>query len=472
MSVARSGTAVFVSSTLTSVVGFVSILAFARLLPASALGSYFLFEALLALTAIAVNFGLNTATQKRISEGRETATVLSTAATLKLATFVVVAAAILGFGPSVGGYLGESWSGLLVLAVATRESAALAMNALKGEFRMHAFATLRFVRRSTWAATGISGLLLDFGNVSLVYGLLVGEALTLVAAIAVLSVRPVRPSWEAAASLFRYARVNVFSLLGGYVYGWMDTIVLGLFVAPGLVAAYEIAWRVTKVVPTVLGSISETTFPKISEWEANGRLDRAGRVVSQSLVPSVAFAVPGFFGLLVLSEATLTTVFGDAYAVASAALVVLMFSQTLWSVESVFKRALHAVDRPDLPVRSMLAAGLTNLALNVALIPRFGLVGAAVATTLGFGVQTVLDYSYLDSLLPFSLPLSETRWSVLSALGMGASVFAVTRVASVDSFVRLFAVVLFGAGVYFLLLVQHGGLREHIGVWRRQLFPG
>lgn len=463
----------FVSTTATSIVGFVAIFVLTQTVPAAGLGAYFLFEALLGLASIGVNFGLNTATEKRISEGRDASEVLCTATTLKLVTLAVVTTLLLTVRPAIDGYVGERWTGLLVVALATRELSRLTVRTHRGEFRMQLFAFLRFFRRLVWAVASIGGVvLLEAGNVSLVYGLVASHVTTMAIAMAFLSVRPRLPSWEVATSLFEYARFNALTLFGGYVYSWMDTAILGLFVAPGLVAAYEIAWRVTKLVPTVLGSISETTFPQISEWEASGELERAGDVVSQSLVPSLVIAIPSLLGILVLARETLTLVFGDAYAVASGALVVLMFSQVLWSAESIFKRGLHAVDRPDLPVRSMAVAFVANVTLNFALIPIFGLLGAAAATTIAFALQTAMDYVYLESLIPISLPLSEGSWSILSAVVMMLAVLGVTRVVPVDSLPRLFLAVLSGAVVYFAVLAVHGGLREQIAVFGDEVLPG
>lgn len=463
----------FVSTTATSIVGIVAIVVLTQTVPAAGLGAYFLFEALLGLAGIGVNFGLNTATEKRISEGQAASEVLFTATVLKLVTLVIAAAVLLAVSPAVDGYLGEPWTGLLVLTIATRELSRLTVRTHRGEFRMQLFAFLRFFRQLVWAAAAIGGVvLLDLGNVSLVYGLVVSHLVTMVIALSLLDLRPVLPSWNVARSLFDYARYNVLTVFGGYIYSWMDTAILGLFVAPGLVAAYEIAWRVTKLVPTVLGSISETTFPQISEWQVAGDLDRAGSVVSQSLLPSLVIAIPSLFGIVALSRETLLLVFGEAYAVASVALVVLMLSQVLWSAESIFKRALHAVDRPDLPVRSMLVAFVANVTLNVALIPVLGLLGAALATTTAFGLQTAMDYAYLDSLLPLSLPVSEVAWSIFSASVMLLAVLGATQVLPVTSIPLLFLVVFFGVLVYFTVLVVHGGLRSHIAVLQDEVLHG
>jgi len=462
----------FLSTTLTSAIGIVAIFLLTQTVPAAGLGSYFLFEAILGLASIGANFGLNTAVEKRISEGHDKSRVLVTATTIKLATVMTVGALLLGFGRTIDAYIGEPWTVLLVVALASREFSRLTVRALRGEFRMELFAFLRFFRKLSWAVIGLAGIVaLGLDNVSLVYAVIASQLLTMAIALASLRPRLVRPAWSIVSSLYEYARYNVLTLFGGYVYSWMDTALLGVFVAPGLVAAYEIAWRVTKLVPTILGSISETTFPQLSELQANEHLDRAGRVVSDTLVPSLVIAIPSFFGLLVLSRQALAVVFGEAYTVASIALVILMFSQVLWSAESIFKRGLHAIDRPDLPVRSMVVAFVLNATLNVTLIPVFELAGAAVATTVAFAVQTGMDYRYLRNLLPISLPLAETVWSAIAAVVMALVVFAASRMLLVSQILELVALIGLGVFTYFVVLLLNSSLRQDMRAFGADISP-
>jgi O-antigen/teichoic acid export membrane protein len=69
------------------------------------------------------------------------------------------------------------------------------------------------------------------------------------------------------------------------------------------------------------------------------------------------------------------------------------------------------------------AAVVTNLAINYALIPRFGMLGAAWATVISYAVMAVLGYVFSHRIYP--IPFETGRLARVSAAALGA--FAVSR---------------------------------------------
>src|SRR4029077_16953738 len=71
--------------------------------------------------------------------------------------------------------------------------------------------------------------------------------------------------------------------------------------------------------------------------------------------------------------------FGVPYAAAVPVLQVLAWSAVLVTLRGTFKHGLNAAGRPELDLRSAAASVTLNVGLNLALIPRYGILGAAVA---------------------------------------------------------------------------------------------
>lgn len=458
----RSGSAVLVATAISAAIGIVTIAVLTRITSPDTLGRYFLFIALLGIAAIPTDIGLNGAVEKRISEGQATESVFWTGILLKQMSFLIVALVLVLASSWINEYVGAAITSYLILALWTREMNRTITRGLRGNFRMGWFSILKVVRRGTWAVGGVVAIARGGGFESLIFALVAGQAAVIVLGFAVLRPPLAAPDLGTVRSLLTYARFNSLTSVGGYVYNWMDTAMLGLFVNPGLVAAYEVAWRVTKIGPMFILSFTTTMFPKLSEWINDGERNKAGRVVSSSLIPSYALMIPIVVGTVALSEELLRVVYSPDYVVASGALIVLVLGRVLWTTEATFSRALHAADRPGLSARTLIVAVALNIVLNVILIPRLGLTGAAISTSVSYGVKGVVDYVIFNKIIRTHIPRAQLGWALGSALVMGVAVEALSTFVG-SSLLILALIIGSGAVVYFALL----GLQSDV---RRRLF--
>jgi O-antigen/teichoic acid export membrane protein len=93
---------------------------------------------------------------------------------------------------------------------------------------------------------------------------------------------------------------------------------------------------------------------------------------------------------------------------------------------------------------------VSNIVLNLALIPRFGIVGAAVATVVTEGIRMFLAFLPVRD-YRLGLPSWRLVWRPLIAAG------AMLAVLMGGAALPLWGVVLLGAGTYCLVLLLIGG---------------
>jgi O-antigen/teichoic acid export membrane protein len=119
---------------------------------------------------------------------------------------------------------------------------------------------------------------------------------------------------------------------------------------------------------------------------------------------------------------------------------------------------LNGLDRPDLAFRVNAVFIALNAGLNLVLIPRHGIEGAAAASVLSTGVSLGLAYYVLSGLITFRLPYGELSRQVVAALAMGVVVLGARELLSSTGMVNNNAIIVvslvgLGAGVYFLTLL-------------------
>jgi len=463
MNLARSSLKLFAANITGSVLQFLGIAYFARVLGPSPMGVFFLFQALLGIFAIPADFGIRGAVEKRISEGSSQGTFLSSAIVLKLIPISAITLGILLLQPWINNYLGAELAILLAIALILQEAAQLSIVVLKAELRVGETAVLQVARQATWL--GVGGIFVNrgLGALALIYGLLAGLFLVLIWGWYKVSVVPNHPSREHARSLYNYGKYNVVSSIGGYFYSWMDVAIIGLFLTQAHVGAYEVAWRVTTIVILLSRSIATAVFPQFSEWSGEGAKDRIEDLIPQVLTPSLILVIPAFFGTLLFSKEILGLVFGTEYTIAWLALIILMFDQVTEAPQVVFGRSLQAIDRPDLAARATIVGVMLNLILNIVLVWKFGITGAAIATMIASLISgLLLHWIYLSRHLSVKIPYSELFACVLAAVSMTLLLVPVRWLISVNSLIELLFVISLGATIYTVSILLFPSLRSTI----------
>jgi O-antigen/teichoic acid export membrane protein len=197
---------------------------------------------------------------------------------------------------------------------------------------------------------------------------------------------------------FEYSLPFTVSELASFLYRSVDVFLLLYFVGSESVAAYGVAYALAQFVGAFSTAFSYLSGPISSQLEQDDRIGEAlsvQRTVARWLViVSVGGAVP----MAVYATDFLRLVYRPAYTVAGPALAVLAVGFALKNVLLTHGSIVDALGRSKLAAFNTAAAGVTNLATNLVLIPRYGVLGAGIATTVSFavlGLLPTLEVRYL-----------------------------------------------------------------------------
>jgi O-antigen/teichoic acid export membrane protein len=181
------------------------------------------------------------------------------------------------------------------------------------------------------------------------------------------------------------------TLLGLIVFN-ADFVFLRVLRDSATVGRYAVAYALVSFFINLGQSFGYTLMPGMTRLasSAEAQRDLYGRAMAEAMLGALPVAVGGWL----LGGAAITAMFGPAYAAAGAPLVLLMWAVPPAVVRSVAHTALVAHHKQRDMVRSVVWAALVNLGLNAALIPRWGMVGAAVATVITEVVRTALSVRY------------------------------------------------------------------------------
>jgi len=442
----------FLSQVLLSVAGFGATFAIARVLGADGVGIYALGVALLVWIDIPVT-GTTSAITKRMSEGDRPSEFLSAGLVSSTILGLCLASLIWVFSDLVNDYVGASVALVLVCLLLGEIEFSVVRAVLQGERRVAVEGWLTALERIVRTGFQVGFLLLGYQ----ILGLFWGHAISLVGLTVVggfvVSTPFAVPSREDFGRLLDYAKYSWLGSMKTRTFGWMDTLVLGLFVGPGLIGIYEVAWSLASVLVLVSNSVVRTLFPEISEMSDN--LPQIHSYLSEGMVWVGVFLIPGFFGVLVVGGDVLQ-IYDPEFRRGRGILLLLIVARTLDAFGRHLISAINAIDRPDVSFRiNGLFVG-SNLFLNVVLISLFGWYGAAVATTVSGLVVLLYSYRSLTSLIGSPrIPWRALRRQTIAAGVMSLGVWSLHLVLPSGHYLTVFVVVV-GAGIYLgvLLLIS------------------
>ncbi|ADE14475.1 polysaccharide biosynthesis protein [Nitrosococcus halophilus Nc 4] len=165
-----------------------------------------------------------------------------------------------------------------------------------------------------------------------------------------------------------------------------DIIMLGLFRDAEEVGVYRVAVQSATLVAFGLQAINMVIAPHFSRLYAAGDMVRLQRVVTASARAILFTALPVVVVLIVFGEPVLRLVFGVEFVSGYAPLAILASGQLVNAAMGSVGFLLNMTGYERNVARGLMIAAVTNIVLNLFLIPLWGMEGAAVAT----GVTLVL----------------------------------------------------------------------------------
>ena len=434
-----------------SVVGFVATVYLARELGSETLGTYFLVVSVLYWFVVFGDFGTTAAVRKRLSERDSSGGILTAGIVLQAGLFLGASIVILIVRPVLNNYLDARVALWVVGMLLAKLSFDFVLVILEGQHKVHLSSLLEPLDRTVRSGVQILLVVVGSGLVGLLIGYLAGAAVAIVVGAYLARIHLELPDLDDFRSLVSFARYAWLGTIKGRAFLSMDTIVLGFFAATNsVIGIYEIAWNIATIFAIFGNSVNKAIFPEISSLDEN-QTERISDLTSASVAYGGIFLIPGLVGAVLVGDVVLS-IYGREFADGATVLVVLTVSQLVYVYEEQFITVLAAMDYPRNIFRINTVFLVTNLGLNLLLVPSIGWLGAAIATTGSAAVGLVLSYWNLRRILSFDLPVGELLRQTVAALAMGGVVY-LGRTALGDTFLVVIPLIGVGAGVYFFALL-------------------
>ncbi len=206
--------------------------------------------------------------------------------------------------------------------------------------------------------------------------------------------------------LFWIASINMMA-------SWIGLIVLGILGTSADIGVFGVATRLSVVISFVLVAVNAAAAPKFASLHEKKDLDSMRVVAVGSTRLMVGLATP-VLALFVLMSRQVMGLFGPGFDVGGTALVILSVGQFLVVCAGSAVHLLMMTGQ-ERTVRNLLALSMAvGVIVNVLMVPRIGIDGAAVATALSLvaingGAAVAVWRRYRILTLPFGRTMDGSR---------------------------------------------------------------
>lgn len=186
---------------------------------------------------------------------------------------------------------------------------------------------------------------------------------------------------------FKYGYKAHFSNILSFVNYRADMFVISAFLNTTEVGIYSTAVNIAERLWIVSQSISSVLFPAVSSLDDEENKNNLTCMISRNVL---FFSILGGILFYLLCNIVIMFLYGHKYDESVIVLKVLLPGIIFFSVDRILSNDLAGRGKPELNMYVSIFTVISNLALNILLVPRFGLIGASFSTSSTYCLSTLI----------------------------------------------------------------------------------
>ncbi|MFA6106465.1 MAG: flippase [Patescibacteria group bacterium] len=266
----------------------------------------------------------------------------------------------------------------------------------------------------------------------------------------------IRPDWDFSRIKYIVGISIAFTLYGvlNRVYTFLDSVLLSLLSGDRAVGIYQVAFKMIIALQFLPMAFAASLYPALSLYWIKNK-SQLSVTFERAMNYLIIISVPISAGIIMIAD-KIVLIFKSGYSEAILPLQITIAQLLFTFVNFPIGSLLNACDRQKQNTYIMGVVALTSAVLNLILIPRIGVIGASIASSVSGVIQVSLGMIMVKKIIDYRLRknLIILAKSLFSAGMMALAVYYF----KVD--LNIFIVSALGAAVYFAVLFLLGGLKK------------
>lgn len=207
-------------------------------------------------------------------------------------------------------------------------------------------------------------------------------------------------------------KFGVFIVMGNSMYMLfynVDKMVLGRYMDEATVGIYGVAATLSGLVPLIPSAIQLVTGPTIAGYWGRGEHGNIQALVNRTMKYTAMIIVPISLAAVILSRDLITIIYGEDYASGTVPLQILLMGFAYGGTFTSVGTALSMTRWVHMGFILGLLQVVLNVAFNIALVPHYGMNGAAAGTMASLAIGTLLNVYFVQRFIKITI---DWRWFV------------------------------------------------------------
>ena len=253
----------------------------------------------------------------------------------------------------------------------------------------------------------------------------------------------------------KISRYGIFVLatsFAGFILWYTDTIMITYFLGLTSVALYNVALPTAKLFlyfPRAFGGIF---LPLTSEFWAKKENGLLIAGVEALYKYSAIIIIPAVFIVFSFSDLIISIFFGSNYAEAGNTLKILIIGMIFAAINGISINIFSGIGKPEINSKIVYSTAAFNFISNLALIPLWGINGAALSTTLSYFIMMVMGLVYTRRFIDPKLPIWIWAKTIFAGLLMVAVIYALKNLLFLNIWIESAIILLVSSIIYISLL--------------------
>lgn len=393
----KNTTFLILSEIFIKIIGFAYFIFLARSLSIDLFGRYNLVTSVMTIFSFLPDIGMGLVVVREIAKKKyDTAILLGNTLLLTSVMSIATILIVISFG-AVARFSGEVMFLLFIssLTLLFSQLRSIPLFYFDGVEQMGYSAILKAASSLFFMSFGILGFILGFGLIGIIAGFLTGSIISFVITWMVFLAKKIKISFKFDKKIIKRLIYNGLPLgvasFSALIYSNIDGIMLERMLSEKALGIYSSA---SKFGPTLIQLLSVpfvvAVYPALSRLSKEEPV-RFKKAISKSLGAVLIWSVPSSIGVAIFAG-IIPIIFGERYSLGVPILRVLIFFVPFAALSALLYKVLIVINKQNWYLLASIMGVVLNIALNLILIPRMTIMGAAVASV---ATQATLFIIYL-----------------------------------------------------------------------------
>jgi len=240
--------------------------------------------------------------------------------------------------------------------------------------------------------------------------------------------------------------------LAAWVTSSSDRYIIGYFVGVASVGAYSVGYNLVSIILMLISVFGFVLPPALSKLYDEGRMIELKNLMKYSLKYFLTLAIPFAFGVSVMSVPILRLFSTPEIAEQNKLIVPLLsVSVLLVGVFSIVYNNLILTMKMKLLGAIWIGAAIINVGLNLLLVPRLGMVGAALGSVGAFLLVCLVGSYYSLRDIRFDIDWSSIAKAVIASMVMGLALWFISPMTTTATILTILGGIMLYVVVMILL---------------------